>query len=218
MNSTLLINQQANPASIVQIVNQGLSFYNFRGWQCSETNWNYTFQVGDVDFISNPRKLPVYTMLSCGTARIIWAYPTIAEALLRHGYENPSNPIGAVAFIGSQGGTWYLHNNALDRDIYAAITDEEATLLGEALLSGKIYAYNNTAPSDTQDVMMKEYTILGDPSLQFWTDVPQTMVVSMDPSCVPAGQSTDVTVAVTDSATTDPVVDALVCLWRPDDV
>jgi hypothetical protein len=126
--------------------------------------------------------------------------------------------MGAVAFVGSQGGTWYLHNNALDKGIYQAITDEGATILGEALVSGKAYAFANTAPSDTQDVMMKEYTILGDPSLQYQTRVPQAMIVSTTPSVVPMGQDTEITVSVSDSGTADPVSDALVCLRRSEDV
>ncbi len=62
------------------------------------------------------------------------------------------------------------------------------------------------------------YTILGDPSLRFWTEVPEPMLVSMDPPWAPVDQTTDVAVSVADSVTADPVADALVCLMREDDV
>ena len=218
MNTTLLINGQANPSTLIPLINQGASFYNFRGEWCGETDWGGTFGVWDVPYVYNPNKLCIFTVLSCVSGDIYNPYPSTAEALLRLGYENPVNPIGAVGLIISQAFTWYFHNNALDQGIYRAITEEGTSLLGEMLVSGKLYAYNTTAPSDTTDVMLKEYTIYGDPSLQFQTDVPQAMTVTTSPTAVPAGQTTEITVTVARSSSGSPIPGALVCLQRNDDV
>jgi hypothetical protein len=214
----LLINEQATAATLIPLINQGASFYNFRGEWCGEGDWGGTFGIWDVPYVYNPNKLCIFTVLSCSSGDICNPYPSSVEALMRHGYENPSNPIGAVGFIASQALTWYLHNNALDIGLYRSVTEDGATLLGEMLVSGKLWAYNNTAPSDTQAVMLKEYAIYGDPSLQFWTDVPQAMTVSISPATVLVGQTTEVTITVSESSSDSPIHDALVCLSRNDDV
>ncbi len=218
LNVTELYNESANPSRIIPLMNEGLSFYNYRGEWCAEWDWGGTFAAWDTPYVYNINRLCICTIISCSSADIVYSYPTTAELLLRLGYENPTNPRGIVAFVGSQGYSWYYYNNAFDKGFYRSITDENASILGEALVSGKIWAFCNTTPSDSQDIMLKEYTILGDPSLQFWTDVPRPMLVSMDPPSVTPGQSTDVEITVTDSATTKPLADALVCLLRPDDV
>jgi len=169
-----------------------------------------------VAYVYNVRKLGIWTVLGCNTAAFHLSYPITAELLLRHGYTDPSSPRGAVAFIGSQAGTWYEYSNALDQGIYTAFTEMDASLLGEALLSGLFWACDNSAPGDTQDIMMREFTILGDPSLQVWTGVPSPMVVASDPPTIPVGQATDVSVTVT-SQTSEPIGDALVCFSNDSD-
>jgi len=68
-----------------------------------------------------------------------------------------------------------------------------------------------------RDCMMKEYTLLGDPSLQVWTKVPAVMNVDVDPSIVPVGQVTPVQITVT-KPNSNPVSGALVCLQNGADV
>jgi len=218
MNSTLLINNQANPATLIPLINQGLSFYNFRGEWCAEWSWGDTFDYNSVPYVNNLRKLGIYTILSCSSADIVYDYPSVGELMLRHGFWDPTNPIGAVAFVGSQAYSWVHTNNALDIGMYDALIDEGASILGEMLVSGKARIWSDMAHSDTLAQTMKMYTILGDPSLQFWTEVPQPMLVSVNPSWVPADQATDLSIAVADSVTADPIADALVCLMREDDV
>ena len=210
--------QQATPANIIPAINQGLSFYNMRAQYCGETQWDGSFTEWDVPYVNNVNKLGVWTAISCSTADFIFGYPITTELLLRLGYENPDAPRGAVAVVGSQGYTHANFNNPFDLGFYQAFSHEGATLLGEAFVAAKVYAASVTAPSDSQTTMLCEYTVLGDPSLQVWTDVPTALAVSLSPPSVPEGLATDVSIQVADNVSAAPVPDALVCLWREDDV
>jgi|GEM_PF-1446751 len=205
-------------AAVIPLINQGVTFYNYRGEWCGEFDWGGTFSSWDVPYVYNVNKLGIWTILSCSSADIVYSYPTTAELMLRVGYEDPAHPRGAVGFVGSQGFSWYYYNNALDIGFYRAFISEGAALLGEAFISGKAYAYANTTPSDSQRVMLREYTILGDPSIQVWTDVPAPMSVMIDHEAIAPDMETSVSISVSDSASQDPVEDALVCLRREGDV
>lgn len=209
---------QATAGNIIPAINQGLSFYNMRAQYCGETEWDGSFTQWDVAYVNNVNKLGVWTTISCSTADFIFGYPITTELLLRHGYQTPSAPRGAVAVVGSQGYTHANFNNPFDLGFYRAFTQEGATLLGEAFVAAKVYAASVTAPSDSQTTMLCEYTILGDPSLQVWTDVPTRLAVSLSPPSVPEGVTTEVRIQVADSATSEPVRDALLCLMRTGDV
>ncbi len=219
MNVTERFQGQANASQILPVINQGLTFYNYRGSLCGSTDWNGTFSDNDVQYVNNANKLGVWTVLSCSSGNFDYGYPITAELLLRHGYPDTDNPKGAVAFIGSQAYTSYLYNDPLDKGFYLAWTDIGASILGEAFLSAKIHAWNNSPglTSNKRGSAMKEYTILGDPSLQVWTDVPTSITVNASPSSVPIGQSTDVQVSVSTTALA-PVAGALVCLMKDSDV
>jgi hypothetical protein len=206
----------SNFGGILSAINQGVTFYNYRGHYCDSRNWGDTFDNYDVPYVNNTKKIGVFTIISCSSAAFDYSNTSTAELLLRRDYNNPTNPKGAVAFIGSQAYTSYLYNNPLDKGFYYAWTDDGLSILGQTLLSGKIWAWNHMPGGydpNRRNCMMREYTILGDPSLQVWTDVPHPISVTTDPTIVPVGQTTDVDVLVT-TTTRSPVSGALVCLWK----
>jgi len=218
MNVTEKFQEDGTSSQIIPVVNQGLTFYNYRGSSCSSTDWNGSFDSYDVQFLSNSKKLGVWTVLSCSSGNFDNNTCT-GEALLRHGQSTPNNPKGAVAFIGSQAYTSYLFNNPLDKGFYHAWTDSGISILGAAFLSGKIYAWNHS-PGITQSKResgMKEYTILGDPSLQVWTDVPTSLDVSASQWMIATETATPLNFTV-NAVSSTPVQDALVCLWKENDV
>ena len=206
-------------SNIIPTVNQGVSFYNYRGSYCDGSYWGSTFDYSDVAYVNNDNKPGVWTVLSCSSAHFDGT-TTTAELLLQRDSSTPTTPKGAVAFVGSQAYTHYDYNNPLDEGFYRCWTDSGKSLLGEAFLSGKIWAWNHMYPgfdATSRDCMMKEYTILGDPSLQVWTDVPQTTNTTVVPSTLVAGQPTSVTITATDPSK-GPVEDALVCLRKSGEV
>jgi hypothetical protein len=64
---------------------------------------------------------------------------------------------------------------------------------------------------------MKSNTVLGDPSLQVWTDVPAEVTVTAFPETVAVGLTTEVELAV-ETVSRGPVEGALVCLRKAADV
>ncbi len=218
MNVIQRFQNQAYPAAIIPVVNQGVTFYNCRVSSCESTNWNDTFSSGDVSYLTNTNKLGVWSVLSCSSANFEGSYACTAELLLRHNYSDPGNPKGALAFIGSQAYTSYLFNDPLDQGIYLAWTDSGATMVGQALLSGKLYAWAAATglTAGERNAGMHEYTILGDPSVQVYTNVPASSTVSLVPSQVPVGVTTNVLVTV--STALGPVHGALVCLRKEGEV
>lgn len=167
--------------------------------------------------MTNTNKLGLWTVLSCSSAEFDGP-TTTAEYLLRWDYTEPSNPKGALAFIGSQAYTSYLFNDPLDQGIYLAWTDSGATMPGQALLAGKLYAWATATglTSGERNSGMNEYTLLGDPSVQMFTDVPTVPTVTLVPNQVPVGTTTNVTVTV--SAPSGSVPYALVCLRKSGDL
>jgi hypothetical protein len=220
MNVTERFQNQANSSQILPVVNQGVTFYNCRVSSCDGTDWNGTFSSYDVDYVNNTNKLGVWTVLSCSSARFDASdYATTAELLLRRDYNDPANPKGALAFIGSQAYTSYLFNDPLDQGIYLAWTDSGATMVGQSILSGKLYAWNHATglTAGERNSGMHEYTVLGDPSVQVFTDVPGTSSVTLSPSQVAVGTTTNVTATVTTPAR-GPIHGALVCLRKSSEV
>lgn len=218
MNVTERFQNQATSSQILPVVNAGITFYNARISSCSGTDWNGTFSSYDVSYVNNSHKIGVWSVLSCSSAQFDGSSSTTAELLLRRDYNDPTNPKGAVAFIGSQAYTSYLFNDPLDQGIYLAWTDSGATMVGQALLSGKLYAWAHATglTSGERNSGMHEYAILGDPSLQVNTDVPKAATVGTNPSVVPIGATTNVTVSV--STIVGPVQGALVCLRKASEV
>jgi hypothetical protein len=64
---------------------------------------------------------------------------------------------------------------------------------------------------------MKSNTILGDPSLQVWTDLPEEITVTALPETVAVGLTTEVDLTV-ETVSLGPVEGALVCLRKVSDV
>ncbi len=175
-------------AVIANAVNGGRCFVNYRGtgwasgWYAS---FGYIFNTGQVASLVNGRKLPIVTGIGCGVAKFD-EWNCFGEQWIRNG--SPTSEKGAVGFCGPTWNSHTRHNNKLDRGIYRGILNEGLTTFGEVITRGKYFMYEICGASDTTDTQMNEYLILGDPSLLFKTDVPESMIVS-HPSTVPFGES-----------------------------
>ncbi len=197
-------------------VNRGVSFVNGRGWG-NYDGWGYPqFLTNDVYGLDNGWKLPVITSLYCGTGNYA-RNPCFGEAWLRAG--TPTNPKGGIAFWGSSWtGTSTRWNNCMDYGIYRALFDQGVDLCGPAMYLGKLAQYENfPLAEDSFDlrIYFHVYNLLGDPSLQMWTRVPEQLAVSC-PATFPVGASSfEVTVQTVSDV---PVAGALVCLHKPGEV
>lgn len=205
-------------AEITASVNQGVTFINYRGGDADPDGWIHpNFHNTEVTGLSNGWKLPIVTSIVCLNGN--FGYPTcFGEAWLRAG--NPVNPRGAVAFFGASAATTSSRwNNCLDMGIYKGMLLEEIENIAPAMYRGKLEVLMNF-PLDTtwnqgSSFYFHTYNLLGDPSLDMWTSLPDTFIVSHS-ATLPVGSSF-LTVQVQNSSS-QPVENALVCLYKEGEV
>jgi hypothetical protein len=205
-------------AEISAAINQGVTFVNYRGGDADPDGWIHpNFHNTEVTGLSNGEKLPIVTSIVCLNGNFGYA-TCFGEAWLRAG--NTVNPRGAVAFFGASAATTSSRwNNCLDMGIYKGITQEQIPSLAPAMYRGKLEVFMNfpldTTWSSGTSFYFHTYNILGDPSLQMWTTLPDTFVVTHD-GTLPAGSST-LSIQVR-NASMQPVENALVSLYKEGEV
>jgi hypothetical protein len=171
----------SGPTEITNSVNQGVAFVNYRGGIADPDGWVYpNFHNTDVIGLSNGWKLPVVTSITCFNGN--FGYNTcFGEAWVRSG--SPTTPKGAIAFFGASAATTSSRwNNCLDHGIYWGFLEENISNLGPVLYRGKMEIFVNF-PGDTSwasgsSFYFHTYNLLGDPSLDVWTDIPDTFIVN----------------------------------------
>ena len=171
------INQGGTFTDIVNSINSGVGLVNYRGWSNSG-GWVYpVFYTTHIQMLQNGFKLPVMFSISCGTGN--FASPTdpcFGETWIRAG--TPSNPSGGVAFVGpSDPFTHTKWNNAIDMGMFWGMFAEGLSDFGTIVVRGLMELIpsfpEHTAPGDEVEFYFHVYTVLGDPALKVWTDVPQ---------------------------------------------
>ncbi|MEO0244012.1 MAG: C25 family cysteine peptidase [candidate division WOR-3 bacterium] len=201
---------------ILNSVNAGVSFINYRGGDADPWQWIYpTFRISDIQNLSNGWKLPIITSIVCNTAR--FNHPQcFGNNWLIAG--DTINPKGAVAFYGATTPTTHTRwNNCMDYGFYGGLLYDNINTLGSLTLRSKFEIYKNfydgtQANMDSIAYNFYAYNLLGDPSLMIWTDTPESLHV-IHPSSIPIGIIT-FSVRILDRNST-PVKKALVCIYKP---
>lgn len=200
---------------ITNSVNQGVTFINYRGGIASPTSWDYPyFSNADIQGLTNNWKLPIVTDIVCYHGNFNNSI-CFGEAWLRAGV-NPTTPKGAVGFFGSSyASTSSRWNNCLDYGIYWGLLEDSIYYFGPMTYRGKMEVYLNfpleTAPDTGSGLYFHCYNVLGDPSLEIWTGVPQNFIVTHQ-STIPVGTNS-FSVQVLNSSS-QPVKDAMVSLYK----
>jgi len=127
---------------------------------------------------------------------------------------------GGIIFVGNTRYGWYMpgggglsFSGLYNRKYFKAIWLEDWNFYhsGEAHCESK----NLTFPDNgTERYIFTELNLYGDPAVPLWTKVPGTMTCTYGTTIDPGLQSFDI---VVDAGGT-PVADALVCLWKGDQV
>jgi hypothetical protein len=204
-----------NSGAVVSSLNQGFNVAN----HCGHANY-YILSTGpdyllnsDFDGLSNaPRFTGVLYSVGCWPAAI--DYDCIAEHFV-----NSSN--GGGFFIGNSRYGWftpsfpgYGSSDLFDQEFFLEVFLKQKLCLGTALAESKLqYAADAHAVNDYRWVSF-ELTLLGDPEMALWTDVPRSLTVDYADSIV-IGQS-EFLVSVRDGD--QPVKDALVCVSKGGEV
>jgi hypothetical protein len=122
------------------------------------------------------------------------------------------NGKGGICYYGSVSYTYWDEDDWLQRRYFDAIYTDSVT--GRLYETGRftqwglywIYLHTN---STEKRYYFEVYHLFNDPSLDFWTDIPQSIIVSHDTVIFPGSQQFTVTV----NAGGNPLKDALVCCW-----
>lgn len=159
-------------------INAGVGLMNYRGY-LGMSGWSASGPF------TNSNKLPHAVLITCGTGSFTGNSST--EAFIRQG--TSANPLGACTAIGmATTGTHTGLNNSLTMGIFQSIYGYGARTMGEALLAGRlnieaIYGISNASYAHR---FAHWCNLMGDPTLEVYTSVPQTLVLN-NPASIPSG-------------------------------
>ncbi len=190
---------------------EGIAFFMWRGTVV------YEMFCGDESCGQASFKLPVALTITCGSGDFdLSSEPAITECWLRAG-TSPSAPKGGVCGIGTA--TWNTHvpyNNTVAGGLAYGIANLGIENLGLALAAAKMQLHA-AFPGSQHAVNFSNWNnLMGEPSLSMWTQPPVIMNVTF-PATVNIG-ARRVQPQVTNNITGDPIQDALVVLWKGDEV
>ncbi|MDP6684886.1 MAG: C25 family cysteine peptidase, partial [Candidatus Marinimicrobia bacterium] len=159
-------------------LNEGVLYFNYRGIYGVSG-----FDNGDIDAANNGFKLPLATVITCGTGSFAQDHTSMSEKFLRAG--TISNPKGGIAGIGTA--TWNTHttfNNIVDMGIYDGIFVKEMETAGGSLANGKLALFNAypTNPYNWVNAFTQWNNLMGDPATHLWTDTPDNINVQFEPN------------------------------------
>jgi len=174
------------PQFIVDNVNDGASFVNYRGY-LGMSGWSTT----DLNNMTNGSRLPVVITITCGTGDFANTTTEITEGFFRAG-AGGTEFWGGVASIGTATtATHTRFNNIVDGGIYEAMLQRNIRPLGWALVNGKLRLYEAYIGTDDAG-SIQNFTywnnLMGDPALRVWTGRPDYATVTHE-SAIQTGQN-----------------------------
>ena len=194
------------PSQMTSNLSDGLAFFNYRGFYGVS---GYT--SADVGDANNGFMLPIATVITCGTGSF-GTEESISEAFLRAG--TASNPKAAVASIGTATlGTHTMFNNMVDMGFYHGALVQNINSVGGALMAGKLWlsrAYP-TNPNQWVSTFTHWNSLMGDASLQMWTDYPEMLNVAHPYSITKGTNFIDFTLT---NSGGNPIADAWITIYK----
>ncbi len=156
------------------------------------------FTYGDMDQLYNGDQVGLFYTWACWTAVI-----TMVDCLAEHWINNPDG--GGFAYIGNTFMGWYMPGDPLDGaspqmdlEFFRLLYDSSAYQLGEAFAKSKV-PFIPIADSSFMGFSYRHVIycliLLGDPTIEIWTNSPGDLHVSHSPFCVIGATSFTVNVA-----------------------
>ncbi|MEN6444569.1 MAG: C25 family cysteine peptidase [Candidatus Cloacimonas sp.] len=168
------------PSYINSGINQGVSFFNYRGY-ISMSGWNPSSSL------INGNKLPHATILTCGTGNFESTATT--EEFIRLG--TSAAPAGAITAIGmSTSGTHTTFNNCLNAGVYDGIFTYGMHSMGEALLNAKLYLKQiyGSVHDNEANYFSHWCNLMGDPTVEVFTKIPDQFSINCE-DVLPCGSN-----------------------------
>lgn len=203
------------PTQITNRLNQGRSWiaYFGHGWA---TGWSPSgFDNSDIAALSNGEKLPAIFSVACNNGEFDYYSDCFAEKWIKVG--SVGNEKGAVIICAATRGSSFFYSDTMGRGTFKAYFKDSLFHFTPAVNQGKMmmYTYFPEGPGGTTEREMQMYTTFGDPELDPWSGVPESLDVT-HPDFVFIQGGGDFTVTVELSG--QPLKDALVCLIKDTEV
>ncbi len=195
----------ATTSDITNAINNGRSLAVYSG-HGSETGWEDGPPYYQSDIRYDQTNLDMYPLVcshACLTGNYGYSSECFGETWVR------VEDKGAVAFWGASTYSYWEEDDTLERAMFRALFNEDLTWLAGMMDRAKYAVYQAGLSAK---YYYEEYNLLGDPSMNLWTDYPHDLVVNY-PSTIPIGPND---IEVTVYADGSPVEDALVALRTQD--
>ena len=176
----------ATPAQVSAALNAGRSLFIYSG-HGAETYWadGPVFYQSDIRNSTNT-VYPVVNSFACLTGNFAYSSECFGETWIRDDH-------GAAVFIGSSVTSYWDEDDILEKRIYQGMFDNQTagdlydlTWVSGMFNYGKLKLYEYYGNTSTVRRYFEMYNILGDPSVDVWTNVPVVLNVS-HPSTVMIG-------------------------------
>jgi hypothetical protein len=197
---------------MVSGLNMGVSYFNYRGYIGMSG-----FGLSNINALNNGFMLPFAVFLTCDTGSFASTYSVArSEAFIRAG--TPTSPKGAIAAIGTAtSSTHTTFNNAVTSGTFYGIFADGINNPGGAVVRGKLHLYNCFPgnPNNWVNNFSNWNTLMGDPGIKLWTDVPQTMMADYQNNINIGENFLEVTVTTSNG---NAIENAWVCAIHADDI
>lgn len=220
---TIMGGTSGTNAMVAADIDSGRVVINYRG-HGSETDWSswdalsQSWTISHINNLNNGDMTPVVINCCC-LNHVLSVGTCLGEAWMR------KYPGGAVASLGATEASYTIPNHAWDSTLFRCLGDTLRVSipgvreyicptwdLGWMLCNADAYIQKYYASQGGTD-NARMYLWLGDPALTVWTGPLETADV-VHPATVPLG---NYELRVTVSKGGNPVKDALVCAWKPNE-
>ncbi len=182
----------ATTEAVTIAVNDGRSWINYLG-HGSPTGWNTSdFHNSDVYNLQNTNKLPVIVSVACNTGKFA-EYTCLAEAWQRHGTITDSK--GSIAFMGASVGqgnpAWIGMEEMIN-----LLVEETYFSIGGLFFNAEMRAIDEHPGLGvgSGSECFQSWHLFGDPSLLYFSDIPESLLVDYETNVSPDITSLPVTV------------------------
>jgi hypothetical protein len=213
---TLVMASGEQEGRVVEEINEGNIWTVYTG-HGGRREWSvgYTGDFTVNELIDLTKSIDIYTMPSghcCNSNDFDYSSDCFGET-----WPKLSNR-GGISYFGSVPGTFWDEDDWLQRRYFDAIyTDSIQGRLYEIsrFTDWALYWIENHTATSLKRYYFEGYHVMGDPSLQIWTDIPDTLLVIHKTEVIPGPSNFNVEVFDNDGIT--PIEGALVCCWIPSD-
>jgi len=198
------------PSQITTRLNDGRSWIAYFGHGSSTGWWPSGFTNSNIDALSNGEKLPSIVSVACNNGEFNVSGDCFAERWIKAGAIGAEK--GAVIIAASTEGSAFFYSDTLSRGTFISYFADSNFHFTSALNEGKMYMYQHfpEGAGGTTERETQMYTTFGDPELDPWSGIPESLEVTHPDHVVLGGAPFPVTVYLNGQ----PMREALVCLMK----